>query len=388
MTGMTAPARTRPRDRKQTILATAARLFAERGYHNVGTNDIADAVGIRAGALYRHVENKQDLLEQAVAWEFEPIRDALRLAAPSGSDDAIRVLGEQFGARRHAGLLWSRETRHLGEAARERIRALFFDVWGTLTALVARDHPDADADVRALAVIAVLTSPAYHATPMARDRMIALTTSLALAARRAPVAAGDEQPEALPAVTGVARASRSAVILDAATRLFSTRGYQTVTMQDIGDAVGATSASLYRHYETKGELLTAIVTRGTEVLNVGLGRALASAASPAEALQATVASYAEFAVHHRELLGVFVAEIQNIPEPARHGLRRGQHDYVEQWITLLTQARPELDRAAASFRVHAALAVINDISRTSRLSGRSTIEALMIALAASQLWDV
>jgi AcrR family transcriptional regulator len=47
---------------RELILATAARLFRERGYAQTTTRELADAVGIRGPSLYYHFETKQDLL--------------------------------------------------------------------------------------------------------------------------------------------------------------------------------------------------------------------------------------------------------------------------------------------------------------------------------------
>lgn len=40
----------------------AAKLFAERGFGGVGTNEIGEAVGYGKGALYHHINSKGDLL--------------------------------------------------------------------------------------------------------------------------------------------------------------------------------------------------------------------------------------------------------------------------------------------------------------------------------------
>lgn len=54
----TAPTRP-PANRKSIVLASAARLFAERGFAAVNMIRIAENVGITAGALYRHYPGKQ-----------------------------------------------------------------------------------------------------------------------------------------------------------------------------------------------------------------------------------------------------------------------------------------------------------------------------------------
>jgi AcrR family transcriptional regulator len=48
--------------RRQRIVDTAARLFAERGYHATSIEDLVTAGGLTRGGLYHYVEGKQDLL--------------------------------------------------------------------------------------------------------------------------------------------------------------------------------------------------------------------------------------------------------------------------------------------------------------------------------------
>ncbi|HEY8451190.1 MAG: TetR/AcrR family transcriptional regulator [Micromonosporaceae bacterium] len=48
--------------RRDEIVATAARLFEERGYHNTTMDDIAEAMGIRKPTLYHYVEGKGQVL--------------------------------------------------------------------------------------------------------------------------------------------------------------------------------------------------------------------------------------------------------------------------------------------------------------------------------------
>lgn len=50
------------RDQKALIRAEAARLFATRGYHATGIEDISTAVGLGRGALYYHIKSKEQLL--------------------------------------------------------------------------------------------------------------------------------------------------------------------------------------------------------------------------------------------------------------------------------------------------------------------------------------
>ena len=51
--------------RRDEVLGAAEELFASRGYHAASVRDIADALNIKGGSLYAHIETKEDLL-----WEI------------------------------------------------------------------------------------------------------------------------------------------------------------------------------------------------------------------------------------------------------------------------------------------------------------------------------
>ena len=44
--------------RKKDILDAAARLFSEKGFHEVKVDDIAEKVGLSKGTIYLYYENK------------------------------------------------------------------------------------------------------------------------------------------------------------------------------------------------------------------------------------------------------------------------------------------------------------------------------------------
>ncbi|WP_279580144.1 TetR/AcrR family transcriptional regulator [Fodinicola feengrottensis] len=60
--------------RKEQILEIALELFATRGYHGVGMDDIGSAAGVTGPALYHHFAGKEAMLSAALI----PVSEGLR----------------------------------------------------------------------------------------------------------------------------------------------------------------------------------------------------------------------------------------------------------------------------------------------------------------------
>ncbi len=81
------------------LIATARRLFAERGFAATSTEEILGAAGVSRGALYHHFPSKTDLFRAT----FEAVEDdltaqVLAVAAGSGETDPVRILELGFDA--------------------------------------------------------------------------------------------------------------------------------------------------------------------------------------------------------------------------------------------------------------------------------------------------
>lgn len=69
---------------RNALIAAARKLFAERGYAGVGTEEIVRAAGVTRGALYHHFEGKRDLFEAV----YERIEAELAQRIAAGALDA------------------------------------------------------------------------------------------------------------------------------------------------------------------------------------------------------------------------------------------------------------------------------------------------------------
>jgi AcrR family transcriptional regulator len=153
--------------------------------------------------------------------------------------------------------------------------------------------------------------------------------------------------------------ARKQRILDAAADLMARYGFSSVSMEDIGGAVGITASAIYRHYDSKIAVLTAMFDRVIDqLLSEGQRFAGHPDAEPLDALRQLVDGQIAFVVDDRDIAQVYYREIANLPEADRRRLRRKQRLYLEDWVHLLTELRPGLDDSAARTIVHCAIGAI------------------------------
>ncbi|WP_329204740.1 TetR/AcrR family transcriptional regulator [Streptomyces sp. NBC_00683] len=379
----------RPPDRKARIVAAAADLFREHGYHNVSVTDVAAAVGITAPALYRHFRGKPDLLLQVVQRTIAAVSQSVEESADLES--YLRSSAAQALERRGSAVLWQREARHLPTESREELRHTLGDIAGRLGALVHAERPeleDPDLQLLSWAVLSVYGSVSWHRTSLPRRRFEDLLYRLARATADCPLGTRPTAPDkAVPPTgdyAGLAVSRREEILVEAI-RLFDERGFQSVSTDDIGEAAGASGPSIYKHFPTKSDLLVAAVLRGGEQRRAGTAQALAQAGTPSESVDRLLRSYIEFALDQSHLLGLLIGELSQLPEKERKAARQAQREYLALWVHLLGDVRPGLDTAEAKIVVMAVLTVIDNAARTARLGRRPDVSDRLAEIGTAML---
>jgi AcrR family transcriptional regulator len=155
--------------------------------------------------------------------------------------------------------------------------------------------------------------------------------------------------------------ARKQRILSAAAGLVARRGYHAVGMADIGAAAGVTGPAVYRHFESKSAVLVALFDRVIDSLLDNASRIVDETDDVSVALSLLVRDQVTFAIDDREVLQVYMKEINNLPEEDRRRLRRKQRVYLEEWVHVLGELRPELGDAEVRALVHAAVGVIQSV---------------------------
>ena len=124
--------------RREQILATAAELFAEKGFHGVSIAELGAACGFSGPALYRHFRSKDAVLaEMLVSISDELLREGRERVRQSDSPaEALRELIDWHAsfALDHKALIvvqdrdWSALPREAREKVRETQRK-YVEVW-------------------------------------------------------------------------------------------------------------------------------------------------------------------------------------------------------------------------------------------------------------------
>lgn len=152
--------------------------------------------------------------------------------------------------------------------------------------------------------------------------------------------------------------ARKERILAAAADLLARNGYHAVSMADIGAAAGITGSGIYRHFDGKSAVLVALFDRAIDALLRDEQEIVTDVTDVRAALNRLIDGQVQFVVADRELAQVYHAEINNLPVDDSRQLRRKQRLYIEEWVHLLAELRPDLGDTEARAVVHAAIAAI------------------------------
>lgn len=77
---------------RQEILTAALELFAERGYHNVSVNEIAEKAEFAVGTLYKFFSSKEDIYKSIMLETSNRFHHALSKSLQEGKDEVEKLL--------------------------------------------------------------------------------------------------------------------------------------------------------------------------------------------------------------------------------------------------------------------------------------------------------
>jgi AcrR family transcriptional regulator len=194
--------------RREQILDTAARLFAERGFHGVSVVDLGSACGISGPALYKHFPSKDALLAEMLVSISEELlrvgRERARAGDPDGPEAVVLALVDWHidFALRHQPLIvvQDRDWSSLPDEARERVRWLqrrYVDLWADRLREVHPGLTRKEAHARAHACFGLINSTP-HSRMLPEQQMRAMLREMAAGALAVPTAHPAPTPTPTP----------------------------------------------------------------------------------------------------------------------------------------------------------------------------------------------
>jgi AcrR family transcriptional regulator len=185
-----------------------------------------------------------------------------------------------------------------------------------------------------------------------------------------------------------ARIARTEELIDAATRLFSERGFTDTGIDEIGAAVGITGPAVYRYFASKEDLLVAVLDRAVQHAEGLAEAARAGATSPEHALEQLVDGAVAVCIADRALTALYWNEARYLPTRQRHRVERAQRDMIEDFADVLRAVRPELTPSEARMAVYAASALMRSVANRATSLDERTLQTMLSSMAYAALLAV
>ena len=163
--------------------------------------------------------------------------------------------------------------------------------------------------------------------------------------------------------------------------LFAAKGFHGVGVEELGDSVGLTGPSMYRHFRTKGALLAEMLITVSQSLLEGATEVIDENLDPKQTLSALIDRHVEFAISYPDLIKVHERDFGNLEEDDARQVRRLQRRYVELWVDQIQLVRRNETPETARTMAHAVFGMLNSTPRLRTSQQRNEVAALMRGLA-------
>ncbi|WP_456823715.1 SACE_7040 family transcriptional regulator [Cellulomonas sp. P5_E12] len=194
-----------------------------------------------------------------------------------------------------------------------------------------------------------------------------------------------EQLDTLPTARGRAKAERRGALLSSAAQLFANRGFDGVSIEDLGSSVGISGPAVYRHFPSKQAVLAALLVGVSEGLLTG-GRAVVSSADDdAAALVALVRFHVDFALRDPDVIRVQDRSLAALSPQDQESVRELQRRYVDLWVDVLRRLSPSTERAELRLRAQATFGLLNSTPHSARSVSTARTRALLEEMALAAL---
>lgn len=135
----------------------------------------------------------------------------------------------------------------------------------------------------------------------------------------------------------IVTAFRTREILAAARSLLEQRGLEAMTMEEIAAAAGVAKGTLYLYFQSKDDLIQALITQVGENLIRDVEASLEAPGTPPEKLIRMVSVLLEYLNRERLLFPIYARELLQGEVASQEGFRRRSQELEEQFVVLVTR---------------------------------------------------
>jgi AcrR family transcriptional regulator len=154
--------------------------------------------------------------------------------------------------------------------------------------------------------------------------------------------------------------------LHVAAHLFAERGYNGVSIEDLGAAAGVSGPALYRHFSSKESILIELLVSASERLLSGCRATIVSGNPPLSTLTQLIDFHIDFSLSEPSIIRIQDRELANLSAESNQRVRRLQREYVANWIGVLSKLVPEWTEREVNVRVIAAFGLMNSTPFSAR----------------------
>jgi AcrR family transcriptional regulator len=182
-----------------------------------------------------------------------------------------------------------------------------------------------------------------------------------------------------------AKADRRSALLHAAAALFAERGFERVSLEDLGAAVGISGPAVYRHFANKQAVLAALLVDVSRELVSGADAVIESSADAESTLRALIAFHVDFALSNADVIVVQDRDLDSLGIADRELVRSLQRGYIEAWVGVLAAIHPATTTAELRIRARATFGLINSTPHSARTSPKAAVRSLLESMAMAAL---
>ena len=134
----------------------------------------------------------------------------------------------------------------------------------------------------------------------------------------------------------IVTAFRTREILAAARQVLEQRSLEAMTMEEIAAAAGVAKGTLYLYFQSKDDLIQALLTLVAENILKDMEGALQTPGMPAEKLRRVVSVLLEYLNRERLLFPIYARELIRGKRESQEGFWRNYQELEERFVTLVT----------------------------------------------------